>query len=203
MDTIIRKAEVSDIERIVKIHQVAFKDFFLTSLGGRFLKLYYSTFIRSSKGVVYCAVKDYKVVGFSACSYVSKGFNSTLIKNNLFKYGIEAFRLLFSKPKAILRLAKNMNKESKDESINDDGLYAELYSIAVDPSCQGGGVGKLLLTVTESDVRIHNDRISLTTDYYNNEKAIGFYHSLGYKDFYEFTTYPDRRMWRMIKKLGK
>lgn len=201
MYTTIRKAEVTDIESIVRIHQGAFKDFFLTSLGDGFLKLYYSTFINSRNGIVYCAVKDDQIVGFSACSYVSKGFNRSLIINNMFKYGVEAIRLLFSKPKAILRLAKNMNKESKDESIRDDGLYAELYSIAVDPSCQGGGVGRSLLSATETAVKNHNDRISLTTDYFENEKTISFYHSLEYEDYYEFTTYPNRRMWRMIKKL--
>lgn len=201
MDVIIRKAEIEDVDSIVRIHQDAFSDFFLTSLGVDFLSLYYSTFIQSNKGVVYCAVKDDHVVGFSACSYVSKGFNGSLIKSNLIKYGLESFRLLFSKPKAIVRLAKNMNKESNDAAIMDDGLYAELYSIAIDPALQGGGVGRFLLTTTEADVKEHNSRISLTTDYYNNEKTLAFYNALGYKEYYEFITYPERKMWRLIKDL--
>ena len=65
----------------------------------------------------------------------------------------------------------------------------------------GSGIGKKLLIATEEDVAKHNSKISLTTDYYNNEKTIGFYHSLGYQDYYEFVTYPDRRMYRMIKNL--
>ena len=196
----IRKATKEDVGSIVEIHQAAFKDFFLTSLGTRFLKLYYGTFINSDKGVVYCTVDDNKIVGFSATSYMSKGFNASLIKNNIVKYAAEFILLVFTKPKAIIRLAKNMNKESRD-TIKDDGQYAELYSIAVSPLCQGKGIGKKLLTTTEKDVVNHNNLISLTTDYYNNDKTIAFYKALGYKNFYEFITYPNRKMWRMIKQL--
>ena len=203
MDASIRKATSEDIDGIVKIHQDAFKDFFLTSLGEPFLKLYYGTIVNSNDGVVYCDVKDKSIVGFSATSYVSHGFNSKLIKHNLFKYGCEALRLFFSQPKAVLRLIRNLNKESKDNTIKDGGLYAELYSIAVDPNCQGEGIGRFLLTVTEADVKDHNSEISLTTDYYDNDKTIAFYRALGYKEFYDFTTYPERRMWRMIKELKK
>ena len=202
-DVIIKKAQLSDVDGIVAIHQQAFEDFFLTSLGVKFLKLYYSTFITSGEGVVYCATKDNEVIGFSACSYYSRGFNTSLIKKNLVKFGIESLRLLFLKPMALIRLAKNMNKESKDDTIEDNGEYAELYSIAVSPSCQGGGYGRMLLTATEEDVKQHNNRVSLTTDYYNNDKTVAFYRALGYEEYYDFITYPDRRMWRLIKNLKK
>lgn len=199
---LIEKATNKDVKGIVKIHLAAFEDFFLSSLGERFLRKYYSSFIDSDNGVVLCAKNKEEVVGFSACSYISRGFNSSLIKHNLAIFGIEAFMLLFTNPKALLRLVKNLNKESADTTINDKGEYAELYSIAVSPSCQGEGVGKKLLTATEDDVKTHNDSISLTTDFYNNDKTIAFYHALGYEDYYEFVTYPKRRMWRMIKKLS-
>lgn len=198
---IIRKATLDDVDAIVSIHQDAFKDFFLTSLGRRFLKLYYHTFINCGKGCVFCAQKDNQIMGFSACSYVSRGFNFSLIKKNVFKYGIEAIILLFTKPGSLIRLAKNINKESSDSKVKDNGLYAELYSIAVSPLCQGEGVGKQLLLTTENDVLNHNYQVSLTTDYYNNDKTIAFYKALGYENYYEFTTYPNRKMWRMIKNL--
>lgn len=202
MNATVTKATLKDVDGIVRIHQEAFNDFFLTNLGARFLRIYYSSFVESDKGVVYVAEKNDVIVGFSAASYKSKGFNSYLIKHNLFKYCVEATRIFFTQPKALLRLIKNLNKESRDANIMDDGQYAELYSIAVNPSCQGEGVGKFLLSVTESDIKEHNDRISLTTDYYNNKKTIAFYHSLGYQEYYKFVTYPDRKMWRMIKKLN-
>ncbi len=202
MEASVCKATLDDIDGIVKIHQDAFKDFFLTSLGEDFLKLYYSTFVNSKDGVVYCAKNGDNVVGFSAISYESHGFNSKLIRENLFKYGLMTLKLLFTRPKSILRLAKNLNKESKEATLTDNGLYAELYSIAVSPDCQGEGVGRFLLTVTEADVREYNSKISLTTDYYDNDQTIAFYRALGYREFYDFVTYPNRRMWRMIKELN-
>jgi len=201
MSVLIRKANVEDIDSIVKIHETAFEGFFLTSLGRNFLNLYYKSFILSNHGVVLCAEKDNNLVGFSACSYESRGFNSRLIKKNLIRFGLEAVLLLFTRPGALIRLIKNINKESNDANIDDNGLYAELYSIAVDPSCQGEGVGRLLLTATETDVKEYTNKVSLTTDYCNNDNTIAFYHALGYEDYYSFVAYPDRKMWRLIKEL--
>ena len=200
---IIRQAAQNDVDDIVLIHQLAFKDYFLTSLGEKFLKLYYSAFIKTGRGIVYCATKNDVVVGFSACSYVSRGFNTILIKKNPFRFGLEALRLLYTKPRALVRLAKNMKKESEDAAIEDTGEYAELYSIAVSPVCQGEGFGRMLLTATEENVKGYNNQVSLTTDYYNNDKTLAFYRALGYKDYYDFVAYPDRRMWRLIKLLDK
>ena len=44
-------------------------------------------------------------------------------------------------------------------------------------------------------------RLSLTTDKINNESAIAFYRSCGYRILYEFSAYPNRIMLRMIKDL--
>lgn len=199
----IRKATVNDVKTIVKIHEQAFPDFFLTTLGSRFLNLYYKCMCKYNDAITLCAEEDGEINGFATSSYFSHGFNTSLIKKNLIRFGLMGIELLFTKPKAVLRLAKNLDKKSEDNAVEDKGEYAELYSIAVKPGNQGSGIGKKLLTATEEDVARHNNKISLTTDYYNNEKTIGFYHSLGYQDFYEFVTYPDRRMWRMIKELNK
>lgn len=197
----IRKAAVNDVDAIVAIHQQAFPDFFLTTLGTRFLRLYYKCMCNCEDAITLCAEEDNVVKGFATSSYYSQGFNTSLIKKNLFQFGLMGVELLFTKPKAILRLAKNLDKKADGNAMEEKGEYAELYSIAVKPDNQGSGIGKKLLIATEEYVAKHNSRISLTTDYYNNEKTIGFYHSLGYQNFYEFTTYPDRKMWRMIKKL--
>ena len=199
----IQKVTDKELDDIVKIHEAAFPDFFLTTLGSKFLHLYYKCMAHSKDALAMCAIQNGKVVGFSASSYVSHGFNKSLIKSHLFSFGLQTIRLLFSQPKSILRLLKNLDKKATGSSVEDDGSYAELYSIAVLPDCQGLGVGRQLLTQTEADVAKHNDRISLTTDYYNNDKTIAFYHSLGYRDYYEFVTYPERRMWRMMKDLNQ
>ena len=88
------------------------------------------------------------------------------------------------------------------QAVEDDEDYAELYSIGVSKAAQGKGVGKLLLAESERVMKDEGvQRVSLTTDYYNNDQAVGFYHSMGYETLYEFVTYPDRRMYRLIKTL--
>lgn len=197
----IRKAIINDVDTIVEIHLDAFKGFFLTSLGSAFLKFYYTCFVKSSETVTMVAEEDNIVYGFSASTKVCKGFNSRLIKSNLFAFGILSLKMLFSSPQSLIRLAKNLTK--KGEGVEDKEDYAELCSIGVSKSAQGKGVGKKL--ISETEVFMHRGGVrylSLTTDKNNNEKAISFYRSLGYEFMYEFKAYPDRPMYRLIKELS-
>lgn len=197
---IIRKATINDVDPIVEIHLNAFEGFFLTSLGAEFLRFYYSCFVRSNETVTMIAEENGVIYGFSASSKFCKGFNSRLIKSNLIAFGLLSFKLLLIKPISLLRLVKNLSK--KGENVIDNEDYAELYSIGVCKSAQGKGVGKMLLLKSEQVMKEEGvTRVSLTTDFDNNEQAVGFYHSMGYETLYEFVTYPNRKMYRLIKIL--
>lgn len=197
---IIRKATINDVDTIVEIHLNAFEGFFLTSLGAEFLRFYYSCFVRSNETVTMIAEENGVIYGFSASSKFCKGFNSRLIKSNLIAFGLLSFKLLLIKPISLLRLVKNLSK--KGENVIDNEDYAELYSIGVCKSAQGKGVGKMLLLKSEQVMKEEGvTRVSLTTDFDNNEQAVGFYHSMGYETFYEFITYPNRKMYRLFKTL--
>lgn len=196
----IKDATYKDVDSIVVIHQQAFPDFFLTTLGEDFLRLYYNCMCKSNGAVTLCAVEDGKVVGFSTTALKSAGFNTRLIKKDLLKFTGESLKLLFTKPMSLIRLVKNLTK--KGAMVDDNGDYAELYSIGVSPICQGKGLGSLLLTETEIKVRQSGEaRLSLTTDKNNNESAVAFYQRNGYRILYEFVAYPDREMYRFIKGL--
>lgn len=196
----IRKATINDVDSIVDIHLDAFKGFFLTSLGPAFLKFYYTSFVESSETVTMVAEEEDMVYGFSASTKVCKGFNSRLIKSNLCSFGMLSLKMLFTSPESLLRLAKNLTK--KGEGVEDNEDYAELYSIGVSKSAQGKGVGKKLLAASEEILKKEGvRRVSLTTDYDHNEQAVGFYLSMGYETLYEFVTYPNRKMFRLIKTL--
>lgn len=194
---VIRKAKTSDVGDIVSIHKSAFNGFFLTSLGDSFLSVYYTCFINSDETVILCAEEDGNLLGFSAATKECKGFNGRLIKMNFVKFMMVGLRLLFTNPPALVRLVKNFTKKS--DEVEDNENYGELYSIGVNADVQGKGVGKALLAETEKLIGI--DKLSLTTDYFNNESTIAFYLKCGYKVLYEFTAYPNRKMLRMIKAL--
>lgn len=105
-------------------------------------------------------------------------------------------------PKALLRLKNNFSKNN--DIVEDNNDYAELFSIGVSPKAQSKGLGKLLLLETERILKNSEvNRLSLTTDFHDNEQAIQFYKSQGYDILYEFVAYPDRRMYRMIKQLSQ
>lgn len=198
---IIRVATIVDVPQIVNIHMNAFDGFFLTSLGRSFLSFYYKAFIKSKDGIVLCAVLENKVCGFAAATKQCKGYNSKLIKTNLTSFLWLSFRLLFTNPFALIRLAKNITKKS--DIIDDPEDYAELYSIGIEDCAQGKGIGKKLLATIEERLKCEGvEKISLTTDFYKNDSTIAFYRTMGYKTLYEFTSYPNRRMYRFIKLLN-
>jgi ribosomal protein S18 acetylase RimI-like enzyme len=147
----IRKATVSDVKAIVEIHKQAFPDFFLTTLGERFLRLYYGCMCKSGEALTLCAMDEGKLMGFSSTALKSAGFNTRLIKHNIMKFAVETMRLLFTRATALVRLVNNFTKKSSD--VKDDGDYAELFSIGVSPLCQGKGVGSLLLSENERIIR--------------------------------------------------
>lgn len=194
---ILSKEHISDV---VLIHKQAFSDFFLTQLGDDFLTTYYACFRKAQNGILLGLFENNELCGFCASTTLSKGFNTQLIKNNFIPFSWIAIKLLFLNPKALIRLIKNFTK--KNSAFDDNGDYAELFSIGVSPSKQGKGIGRQLLSYLENKLSSKNcNEITLTTDYYDNEKSINFYKNIGYSIFYEFIAYPNRKMYRMNKRL--
>ena len=200
MSLVIKPIIKKDIDSVVRIHIAAFPDFFLTQLGCTFLQFYYKSVLKHKLGIMMGAFNDAGLIGFCAATQLSKSFNSSLIINNPFLFSFVGVRLLFTNPKAIIRLLKNLTKS--DSEVEDDGSYAEILSICVDPNQQGDGVGKKLLKAVEEELNKDNiKRLSLTTDYDHNENTISFYKSLEFKIMYVFETYPNRKMYRLIKNI--
>lgn len=201
MEIRVRSVDVAEIKTVVEVHKSAFPNFFLTKMGDSFLEQYYKSVLNSRRGILFgCYNNDEELLGFCAATDLSADFNKSLIINNCFIFGLVGLKLLFTHPIALIHLVKNLTKESND--IEDDGNYAELLSIGVTQESQGVGVGRTMLMALEMELRKRGVKCnSLTTDYYENDKACGFYHSMGYEVMYEFVTYPKRRMLRYIKQL--
>lgn len=196
----IRKVTKYEINQVVTIHKKAFNDFFLTQLGDKFLWVYYYSVSKNKNSILIGYYDDEKLLGFSCATFLSRGFHKNLVKENLLRFGIIGIKLIFIKPGSLIRILKNFSKSNK--SIKDDGNYAELLSIGVYPGIQGSGIGKQLLTELERQLSFNGIKLlSLTTDFYKNDKTIGFYKSMGYGIMYEFTAYPNRKMYRLIKQL--
>ena len=198
----VREVAPEEISEVVRIHDDAFQGFFLTTLGDRFLTVYYRSVLEHKQGILLGYYKDGSLKGFCAATRLSRGFNTRLVKSSWRAFSLVTLRLLVCRPKALIRLAKNFTKS--DPGVKDDGEYCELLSIGVAGEAQGTGAGKKMLRALEDKLRGEGERrLSLTTDYHDNEKAVGFYKSQGYEAMYDFVAYPDRRMCRLIKQLNQ
>lgn len=195
-----REAKLSDCDKIVEIHLSAFNNFFLTSLGGRFLKTFYRSCIKSDETVIIvCCDDNGNLAGFAMGSLKAAGFYKRLLFKNLLPFSLEAVKLIISKPKALVRLVNNLTKTDERSESHE---FSELLSIASSPEFRGQGIGRKLLDSFEEKIREEGGRVvSLTTDYSDNRDVIEFYRKSGYKIENDFISYPDRRMYRMIKKL--
>jgi ribosomal protein S18 acetylase RimI-like enzyme len=196
----IKQVLKKDLGQVVEVHKSSFPGFFLTELGENFLSLYYDSVGRDQKGLLLGFYDEDELLGFAAATTLSKGFNTHLVKQNLFPFTLMGMRLLFTRFAALIRLFKNFSKTNS--YVTDEGNYAELLSIGVSVKKQGQGVGKKLLLQLEKELKLKGcSLLSLTTDYDNNEKAISFYKVLGYEIYYDFIAYPKRKMYRMIKNI--
>jgi len=187
--------------QIAEIHLKSFPNFFLTSLGYSFLKTYYKSCSKSKEAISICAIdnENKKILGFAVGCINSKGFNKKIIYSNLGAYFYQTIILLFTRPLALIRLFKNFGKGNLS---SDKGNYAELLSIGTSPDNRGLGIGQNLLAKFENKVRENGvNTITLTTDLDSNDNVLKFYKKAGYKVYYEFVTFPERKMLKLIKKI--
>lgn len=196
----LRVVKLIESKSLAIIHAEAFKDFFLTSLGPNFLNTYYKSCIKSDEAIAICAIDENEnIIGISVGCLHSKGFHKRLIKQNLVAFMLQGIIILFTKPKAIIRLLTNLGKKADK---NDTGNYAELLSIAVRPNNNGQGVGNELLKKFEEEAMNKGClEIALTTDFEKNSKVLEFYKRNGYEIYYQFITFPNRKMYKLKKIL--
>lgn len=197
----VRKIPKEDLHEVVEVHKNSFEGFFLTELGDHFLEVYYDCVRKDKRGLLIGFYAEGALFGFCAATTLSKSFNTHLVKKNVLRFSLIGIRLLLTRVPSLVRLFRNLSKTNS--TVKDEGNYAELLSIGVSDKKQGQGIGKKLLIQLENEMKLKGcSDLSLTTDCHNNEKAIQFYKGLGYDIYYDFIAYPNRKMYRMIKKLN-
>lgn len=172
------KLDVSETDQIAKIHQNAFQNFFLTSLGSNFLSVFYSSIIKSDKAIAIGAYYDNRLIGFAVGTKSKRGFYVDILKSNFGTLFYSAIKHLVFNPNKILRLAKSfLTKETTSKEYLN---CASLLSICVEPNKSGGNIGKKLLEAFELETKKYNNEITLTTDKDENEYVNAFYKKNGY-----------------------
>lgn len=197
----IRSVCYADIDAIVKLHQLAFPEFFLTRLGGQFLKILYKAFLNDKKCIFILTEVDDCVCGFAVGSL--PGAKS--VRRIVFENTISIF---FSSFVSIVRLRMAILERllfflfPKSVSRIQLQSRATLRSIAVKPTQRGTGVAvKMLLHFEKMAVAQGAASVLLTTDADQNERAIRFYNKCGYKVCRRFKSSASRTMLELSKKI--
>ena len=99
-----------DLSKVVAVHKDSFKGFFLTELGDHFLKIYYDCVRKDDRGTLIGFYDEGQLYGFCAATTLSKGFNTHLVKKNIFRFSLIGIRLLLTRIPSLVRLFKNLPK---------------------------------------------------------------------------------------------
>ncbi len=176
-----RHALISDIPHVARLHLAAFPDFFLTKLGFDFLCVMYKAFWYNPVGVfIVCQDIDGKLTGFAVGVYNSKIKDRWLAMRFLPMFFIAALPSILKHPRLIIgRLISRFFQIGNSFTMQNNS--ALLRSIGVHPLQRGGGAASALLDSFERVSILKGSRsVYLTTDQYNNERALKFYERHGY-----------------------
>lgn len=177
---------------VVEVHMQSFKDFFLTFLGKKFLRLYYNGIVNYENAIKFVYIKDDRIVGFVVGTSNPQGFYSRLLKQDWLRFSVASLGAICRKPSVIRRIVRAFSHPSENP-IGDD--VAGLFSIGVLPELQGTGVGKSLVQMFLEEAKKRCcKKVFLTTDSENNDAVNAFYQKLGFKIEREYITPEGRRM---------
>jgi ribosomal protein S18 acetylase RimI-like enzyme len=197
LETTVSKFAICHVDEVVDIHLKSFPGFFLSFLGPRFLKEFYKSFATDSQGLGFVAKgQDDKIIGVVVGPIYPQGYFQRLLKNNWPRFCLASIGAVVRRPHSALRLLRAIFYRGKAPFGPPRAL---LSSIAVDPSAQGRGVGKVLVERWVEQVQRNGlCGCYLTTDADGNLAVNNFYQNLGWQIESSYVTSEGRRMNRYV-----
>ena len=183
-----QRIEPEDLQSVAEIHVKAFPESALAWLGLEAVRRYYEWQITGPHNHEFIGVwRQRNLLGFAVAG-ISRGAMSGFVRQNAgFLFGRVLMRpwlICGSRFRGRLKLALRSFSRKKANPqptpapapVRSFGVLA----IAVDPACQGQGVGKLLVNHLEKTATERGfERMHLTVAA-NNHRAISFYERLGW-----------------------
>lgn len=189
---------MNDMDKVVELHMRCFPNFFLTSLGERFLREYYGELLRNKRSVaVALEGKLGDIQGFVTGVISPSGFYRELLRKRWHKFFLASILVAIRNPLVIPRLFRSFSKPDMADNRAD---IAELTSICILPEFQGLGYGKLLIRAFEHEISKRGcNEIVLFTDAVGNQKANTFYVNQGFHVAKTYKT-PEGRVMNEYRK---
>jgi ribosomal protein S18 acetylase RimI-like enzyme len=194
----VRPATRADLDMVTQLHLRSFPGFFLSTLGPRFLALFYEDLLANPEAILLVAVADDRegIVGFVGGVLDESGFFASLKQRRARSFIRASVATAARNPKVVPRL---WGARRRDRSPNVGQSGPTLLSIGVDPLAQSTGVGTTLLRAFEDVLfDLGTTDYSLTTDAHGNDAAIGFYVSRGLRPVRQFRTPEGREMLEFV-----
>jgi ribosomal protein S18 acetylase RimI-like enzyme len=187
----------SHIDTVVEIHLKAFPNFFLSFLGLRFLREFYTSFLLDSQGMGYTAsAPDGQILGVIVGPVDPRGYFKRLLKKRWWAFCLASISAVVRRPSCVSRLFRAVLYRGESPSGTKRAL---LSSIAVDPNTQRAGVGKRLVEHWVEEARRRGaSGCYLTTDADGNDEVNAFYQGLKWRIESTYTTPEGRRMYHYV-----
>lgn len=183
----VRPMALEDVVAVVDIHVAAFPGYFLTSLGPRFLALYYAQVVRAKLGIGLVVARDGRVLGFAAGEFSPGRFYRELFWRRCLAFGFYALKAVARKPSILLRMTRQVFQ--RVEAPTSDNV-ARLASLAVAPEEQEHGYGRLLVSGFIERVNDRGGKTILLEARKENQTVVQFYLLMGFKVVREVTQAP-------------
>jgi ribosomal protein S18 acetylase RimI-like enzyme len=190
---VIRKATTSDLPGIVNIHQKAFSHFFLTRLGGEFLRNYYGLVLKYRAGIIVVSEGPRALEGF-ACGFLDPAEFYQLMWRSRRIFALPVLSALVRHPSLATKILYGVHRIQTPAS-ELPARSCELSSIAVAPEMSGNGLGKTLMRAFLAQARSMDAQcVYLTTDADGNDAANAFYRDVGFQHTRRFLQRKGRWM---------
>lgn len=186
------------IPAVVRTHLASFPGFFLSFLGPRFLREFYTAFLHEDTGIALVAedAANGQVLGFVVGTTQPNGFFKRLLKRRWWAFCLASISTLLRQPASAPRIFRAIFYRGTAPQGLERAL---LSSIAVDPDAAGRGLGQALVESWVKEVRkCKAAGCYLTTDANDNEAVNRFYEKCGWSVESSYVTPEGRKMNRYV-----
>lgn len=176
--SVVRNAVHSDLDVVVKVHQSAFKGFFLDRMGPHFIAAYYQSVLDYRDSIFLVNVDQSGEVNGFAAGFINPDAFYDHFRARRLKLLPTIVAALLRRPSLFMDIARNTRRVT-DTATSGSGLV-ELSSIGT--SRRGAGVGAVLLDAfCARSAELGVDLVKLTTDRDDNASVLNFYLSHGFE----------------------
>jgi len=168
---------LADVDAVVEIHMAGMPGYFLTSLGPRFLRLYYREVVRSRLGISLVLARDNRVLGFATGEFGPGKFYRRLLARRGLAFGFYALTALARRPAILARMWRQVFERVEAPA---SPKVARLASMAVRTEVEGRGYGLVLIAACIDEIRRRGGSAVVLEVLKDNASLIQAYERLGF-----------------------